>query len=334
MSKSYKKICKDIQENPFVFKLSYEDAKGILEDPNVPQDIKDNIIDRREQLPTTNENVIDYMKKKSDRNLLQTKFDDLGGFIFAIYKNLDIMYSDDILSQVDKARLLLLATYINYNDNKIVYPNGKSITRSHLSGLLRVSEDRVRIFMNKMKELELISISDSKELYISKDLFFKGTADKQLYNNEYIGYSRIFINTYQYLYESLDKRKVKYLGIIYNILGYINFYHNVLCVSGITESDYKKLKVMTLNELYILCTNNTDATSQAIGKFKRGLAGIKLDNNQPLFAFVKTDDVDKILINPYLTYKSSNIDTFTETLKIIFENNTSDNSKKIKRSKK
>ena len=332
MSKSYKKICKDIQENPFVFKLSYEDAKGILEDPNVPQDIKDNIIDRRGLLPTTNESVIDYMKKKSDRNLLQTKFDDLGGFIFAIYKNLDIMYSDNVLSQLDKARLLLLATYINYNDNKIIYPNGKSITRSHLSGLLRVSEDRVRIFMNKMKELELIKISDTKELYISNDLFFKGTADKQLYNNEYIGYARIFINTYQYLYETMDKRKLKYLGIIYNILGYINFYHNVLCLEGITEQDENKLKVMTLEELYTICTNKETYTPSALSQFKSGLAGIKLDNKQPLFAFVKVDKVDKILVNPYLTYKSSNIDTFTETLKVIFNNNT--NGKKIKSNRK
>ena len=332
MGKSYKRICKDIQENPFVFKLSYEDAKGILEDPNVPQDIKDNIIDRRDQLPTTNENVIDYMKKKSDRNLLQTKFDDLGGFIFAIYKNLDLMYSDDVLSQLDKARLLLLATYINYNENKLVYPNGKSITRSHLSGILRISEDRVRIFMNKMKELELIKISDAKELYISNDLFFKGTADKQLYNNEYIGYARIFINTYQYLYETMDKRKLKYLGIIYNMLGYINFYHNVLCLEGITEQDENKLKVMTLEELYNICNNKTDITPQAISKFKIALSGIKLDNGQPLFAFVKVDKVDKILINPYLTYKSSNIDTFTETLKVIFNNNT--NGKKIKKSRK
>lgn len=249
-----------------------------------------------------------------------------------IYKNLDLMYSDDILSQLDKARLLLLATYINYNDNKLVYPNGKSITRSHLSGLLRISEDRVRIFMNKMKELELITISDSRELYISKDLFFKGSANKQLYSNDYIGYTRIFINTYQYLYDTMDKRKLKYLGIIYNMLGYINFYHNVLCLEGITEQDENKLKVMTLNELYTICTNKETYTPSALSQFKSSLSNIKLDNGQPLFAFVKVDKVDKILINPYLTYKSSNIDTFTDTLKIIFNNNT--NTKKIKRDRK
>lgn len=329
---NYKKICEELSRRPYQSNMTQNELIEFLNDPEVPEKYKQNIIDIRDKLPAANENVYKFLEYKKDKQILQTKFDDLGGFIFAIYKNLDLMYSDDVLSQLDKARLLLLATYINYNENKLVYPNGKSITRSHLSGILRISEDRVRIFMNKMKELELIKISDAKELYISNDLFFKGTAGKQLYNNEYIGYARIFINTYQYLYETMDKRKLKYLGIIYNMLGYINFYHNVLCLEGITEQDENKLKVMTLEELYTICTNKETYTPSALSQFKSGLAGIKLDNKQPLFAFVKVDKVDKILVNPYLTYKSSNIDTFTETLKVIFNNNT--NGKKIKSNRK
>lgn len=319
MSKSYKRICKDIQENPYVFKLSYEDAKGILNDPNVPQDIKDNIIDRRDQLPTTNENVLKYMRNKEDRLKLQDEFDALGGFVFTIYKRLDSLYDNNTLTIEDKAKILLLATYMGY-DNKVKYKNNIPILKQQLGLILRIGDRATRNFLNKVTKLGIVEINKDKEIILNNNLFIKGNTQNIKIDSKDFGYIRVFINSYQYLYENIPTRKLKYLGIIYNILGYVNFYHNVIVKNNPEEKDISKVEPMTLREMLTVCGYKEDMSPSTESGIKKILLNIKLKNNMPLFAIVHTDNKTKILINPYVTYASSNINTWNSTLELIFKN--------------
>ncbi|MGL4801977.1 MAG: hypothetical protein ACRC18_06900 [Cetobacterium sp.] len=315
-------IIDKLTSNPYFMELTKEEYQIMQQD----EDLKSKVFDFREKLNAKklSDGQKNYLAKRKEQTELQNEFNDLGGFVFLVYQRLSVMFDDTVLSPEDKARVLLLTTYMGY-DNKIKFNNSNPILKSHLPIILRVNEKTSRNFINKIESLNIISIVD-KEIILNEHLFIKGvtSSNKNIKNNDF-GYTRLFVNSYQYLYENLPKSKLKYLGFVYNILGYINFHHNVIVKTNPNEKDISNIEPMTFNEMLVICGYKEDMLPAAKSRLKRAILGIKLSNDTPLFALVDTDNITKILINPHVVYASSNINTWTSTLEIIFMQN-----KKIK----
>lgn len=309
-------IIDKLTSNPYFMELTKEEYQIMQQD----EDLKSKVFDFREKLNAKrlSDSQFEYLEKRKQQTELQNEFNDLGGFVFVVYQRLSIMFDDNVLSQEDKSKLLLLSTYICYNENTLRFDNGRHIKTEHLPAILRISRQATHSFLKKMKELTILEI-ENDNIHMSKDLFYKGEIKDMLSSNSEFGYTRIFVNSYRYLYETLDKRKLKYLGILFNVFGYMNFYHNVLVLDDASEIDTDKLIPMTFDDLCKICNRKDNMTRSAKSKFKIALSNIKLENGSTLFAFVKVNGVDKILINPHVTYASSRIDTWNSTLKIIFK---------------
>lgn len=309
------KFIDDLVREPFLMKLTKEEYEIMQQD----DDFKNKVVDIRDKLKAKSitPGQLNYLEKRRKQTELQQEFNELGGFIFIVYQKLSSMFDDSVLTPEDKSKVLLLATYMGY-DNKIKFQNSNPILKSHLPIILRVNEKTCRGFVKKIEDLNIITIKN-KEIFLNENLFIKGevSSNKQIKDKDF-GYSRLFVNSYQFLYEDLSKPKLKYLGFLYNVLGYINFHHNIIVKSDPSEKDINKVIPMTFDELLVACGYGQDILPQSKSRLKKAILGIKLSNGTPLFALVDTDDVTKILVNPHVVYASSNIDTWTSTLKIIF----------------
>lgn len=118
-----------------------------------------------------------YLKLREEKS----KFDTLtGGFTFTMLDTLKELIADDTFTQADKARIMLLGTYVSYSDKGayLVYRNNKPITKSHLMQLLEMTrKGEFYSFYNKLLEAEIITevpTDNGIQLQWSSKYHFKG----------------------------------------------------------------------------------------------------------------------------------------------------------------
>lgn len=255
-------------------------------------------------------------KRKEELTQLEQYNQSLGGFIFAIYEySKEINKHEEILIQSDLTRLVLLATYINY-EGYLTYDNGNNITKKNMNNILSLSRSKFIKFYNKMTSLNIIKEVGGK-VQIDKEYFYKGDI-KKIKNvlKEDKTYTRIYINTFRELYNSCTTRQHKVLGLVYRIIPYINYEWNIICHNP-KEGDWKKSNMMNLGELAdILGYNNAT-------ELKRGLMKFKV-REQKVFGFFNTQKdtrTDQIVISPYVIYQGNNFERL-EYLRGLFEKNS------------
>lgn len=313
-----KRIIQDICMKPFYLELTKEDFELMKQDDKT----KDKAIDFRDKIccGDTDINVIEFIEKRRYQSELHDVFNSLGGFVLIKHNKLRVLIGDERLSQEDKSKILLLATYMK-RDNILRFDNNIKVKLKHIPELLGVSRQATHTFLTKVKELGIIISNEDGSFSMSEDLFCKEKQDNNTNETCEFEYSKVFTDTYRKLYESIDKRKIKCLGVLFSVLGYINLHYNVLVRNkdSILEINYNNIDTMSYDEMYALCNNKSNVEKSTKIRFKYGLDGIKLENGENLFTFKKHYGKELIFINPNVVYSSPDVNTWLSTLEIIYE---------------
>jgi len=217
-----------------------------------------------------------------------------GGFVFLFYKTLqNINEYLPNLNKSDLARLLYLTTYVSYEDNKIVYDNGRKIDDNELMKLIKYgSKKRFKEFINKLIENKYMSICDEGYHYLSYKICKYGKLDKSIKNSD-INYIRLFRNIVRELFEGCNSRQLGRLSLIYSVLPYVSLEYNIVCHNPL-EKESKLLQPMPICELGKLLGYSDEQ------KFRQSMYDCKI-NDQSVFGFLLMDNDRRSLrtiVNP------------------------------------
>lgn len=162
----------------------------------------------------------EYFKNKTDLGKMES---DLGGF-YMLYYNKRLF--DGLISQTHIARIIYLATYIEYDTNKLVFhENGQKnipFTERDIKKILGI-KDRQTFYDFKKEVLDSdIMIIQDDGIYMSKKYFNKGKDNSNSY------FMKMYIDTIQQLYRQINTRQHKTLGYLFQLIPFIDYEFNII----------------------------------------------------------------------------------------------------------
>ena len=222
-----------------------------------------------------------------------------GGFLFLFYR---INYEMELynLNKSDIARLLYLSTFISYNDNKIVYDNGRHITDNALAAMLKLKDRQYKEYIKKLVTNNIL-ILDNNNKYLNEHICKSGALNiKQLQKNN-VQYIRLFKRTVRQLFELSNVRELNKLANVYMVLPYINLYTNIISYNPY-EKDTDLIQPMTIKDLA------TKLGYVKVDAFRKIMYKTIIDNEY-VFGFFLVDGAKnnmKVVVNPKIVYASNN----------------------------
>lgn len=243
-----------------------------------------------------------YFENREKSNNLSDKYKMYFKKFITSFNNLDDLEAKTI------SRLMYLATYTSYDNNILKFDNGKVMKKRDIYKVLNLASDTSRRLL-----IELISkgylIETDKGYQISKSIIHKGSDDERKLE-EHERYTRIFIQAMRKMYLSVTASQHKLLGYVFQMLPYVNIYHNILCHNPF-EKDLGKLEAINMIEfcrLLGLDDSNITRFRKNSEKVLFEFMGIK----QHFMCYIlSAEDENKnqgmIIINPNILYNTNEV---------------------------
>lgn len=218
-------------------------------------------------------------------------------FVFTIYDNTKKYLEQEKLKPGDVARLIVLATYMNY-DGKIMKTQRTSANKSDMRKIVRLNKyDKFNDFLRRVSSVNLV-FCENNEYYMNEEYFCKGKLSVLKNNNSAI---RVYCDTIQYLFENIKTSDIKRIGYLFQLIPYINYNYNIICWNP-NENNILDIKPMLIKDIQkILGVGN-----KGVAEIIKTLTGIKLKNNQPILGRFKLEidnRSDKLIVNPDVMYR-------------------------------
>ena len=189
-----------------------------------------------------------WTKFNRSKERLDNHAEDNGGFVFLFYENrnyLAMRYPE--LTPADTARLLYLATYVGYGTTRLEHDNGRPITRRQFAELTRLSASRHSDFVTKMSRNNILRVSNNA-VHLLEPIFYKGSVKEAPMSSGEARHIRLYIKTMRDLFENIDARSIGRLALIYDVLPFVHFEHNILTRNP-DEENFDDVVPMSLGEL-------------------------------------------------------------------------------------
>ncbi len=236
-----------------------------------------------------------YYSKKEKRLEMAQFNAEQGGFVFGIYE-IEKEYQAE-LSQQDIARLMMIATYLDYQ-GYLAHSNGKMIGKSELKKILGLSAKAFYDLYGRLIQLDVL-VEEGEEIRINQRYFVKGQLDSNEVQKKGLQYTRIYINGVRELYKACKSSQHKHLGVIFKLIPFIHQTLNIVCHNP-DEKDVYNVKPMTLGEFSKVIGYGSDNVS----RLKKELRAFEV-GGMKAFQFVESDADNrtrKIIVNPKIFY--------------------------------
>lgn len=217
----------------------------------------------------------------------------LDGFIWTNFTPLKTFKEKyEGLKESHYARLMYMSTFLIHDSEQIKTDNARPIKKKEIAGLIAASDRATRDFIRDVKKYGLLSIDDDNNVYLH-ELFTKG----RMKPGRGYTHTRMFRRTIRQLYEMVDGRGAKKLGVIFNVIPFIDFRINILCHNADEMvKDSSELVIMTLEEL-------ADKLGYADSRrLKDTLYSFKIDGNRLIHITKDQNDKSIIMVNPKFVY--------------------------------
>lgn len=239
---------------------------------------------------------IDMRKSKDAFNEWIAK--EYGGFCFFFYDMIDKGLKKQYI-----IRFLYLCTYMDYKNN-LLYGNAKGDDRymleKDLKEVLKLGKTETLNTKNILIANGLIKINENNNISIISDYCLKGTIPN---NKRKLDKIRIFKNAIQELYDKAKPSEHKKLGLLIELLPYINLKFNVVCENPECEL-WSEIIPISLTKLANLMGYSNNKTSTQ--KLKYGLFNI-IVNGEMAIMIHQTAKGAFVTVNPRTYYKGTTL---------------------------
>lgn len=236
-----------------------------------------------------NQKMQNALGEQEKLHFRKSQFADLGSYILLRVK----MIPDD-MSAADLGRLIYLSTYSDYH-NRLMLNEQRIMQRRDLPEVMNLKERKTRDFFREMLDKKYITEKNG-ELFITDNIIYRGEKKERRYNQK----MKLFIKTVRDLYKHLDSRRHGYLGLIVQLIPYVNRRYNILCWNP-EEQDVDQIKSLTITDVCKIVNRdpkNYDDLLEAITGLIFDVNGYK----QSACSCVSFDGGYRIIFNPRLMY--------------------------------
>lgn len=247
---------------------------------------------------------LDKRKSKEAFNFTVDRY--LGSFNFSHYKEvLELMKTDKgVFDGALAFRFIYLSTFMDFDNNlrfglKFRNKYREYMTERDLGEVLRLSRNHVTKFKQKMIKLNILSI-DKKSgiMHINSSFCHKGKLKNSLKGESV----RVFEKGIQEIYQNSLPKEHKRLGIMIQLLPYLNVQHNVLCWNP-EESEPKSINPLTIQDVCRIIGYEVKNARRLENELLQTTVGEKcmLMKHMKYHSMIYS-------INPKLFYKGNNIE--------------------------
>lgn len=264
-------------------------------------------------------------KKKNDFLFNEFQKMELGGFVFMIYNNIELLTKQLEIPLQDIPKLMYLSSYLNY-ENVLMVNQRNKMTKSNMKELLMLSRNQFSKFFNLIIEKEiLIEEKNDKQKYykLNENIFKKGeiTTDSMK--------TKMYINSVRFLYENTNTRMHSNLAIVFQLIPYVHKELNIICKNPYTDNR-ELINPFNINDICNALNINTDGVNaKNITRVKKQLYSLILEDGTRVIRSyrVDTNKTDKWVLNPkvvsnFIDYDSYN--NFNNTFDLLFNNSIAD----------
>ena len=236
---------------------------------------------------------INWLKGRDERSKM---FDSFGGFHFNSYEDvLQLKMRKQFLT-----RFIFVCTNMNYN-NKVVFGKAKGEEKlakeKDLQEILMLSEAETRRTKKALIENNLIIIEKDKTILVNKKFAVRGEIEERILLRSV----KIMRDGVQEIYKEAKPTEHTKLALLFELLPYVNFKHNIICRKP-KEEDITKVEAFTLYELAQLFNVNQT-------RLKNELFKIKVGGEDAVGLFTRSNSVH-IYINPRIYYKGNDKENY------------------------
>lgn len=247
------------------------------------------ILENEDDKNSKSEKVKEILEKKANQTEFQKELIDIyGSFYFNFYKRFDSKIEIQYI-----VRFLYLCTFLNYDN--YLSDGYRLIKEDKLEDILKLGRREYYKTKSVLIEHDLIKITDDNNILVNNKLCKKGKINK----TKSIEVVRMFKNAIKDLYEKSTPREHKKIGILIEMLPYINYKYNVVC-SNPEEQNIELVKPMTLKDICIKLGYSESYSS----KIKKKLLSMTV-NGKYVIKFSEIYTGKSIWVNPRVYYKGN-----------------------------
>lgn len=213
-------------------------------------------------------------------------------------------FGGDELQPATKARLIFLATFIEYDTGRLMRTQRTPIRWKDLPEVMGISQSEVYRFR---KEVAGSYITDRDGVLFAKDtVFFRGKFAQDREGR----YQQFFISAVRQLYRETPANRHKYLGYVFAMLPWINLEYNLLCHNP-EELDLANVEQITVAEFCKLIGYSEKNRTRLLRIYKS--ITFLANGKEECFCSFVTNGADmktaRIFVNPHILYKGSKIES-------------------------
>ena len=247
----------------------------------------------------------------------QFQKEEMGSFVFFVIDNMDKL--TNILNDSELVRYIYISTFTKSNGYLQVDNNLDYINKEKLEKLMNTNERTFSNFYNKLIENKLL-IEEPATNYIMKDgevvadgydetrlklqvdsqYAYKGKVPKHMK-----AYIRLYVNKIRELYLNTDGRSLRKLAIVYKLMKFISWKHNILCYNP-EESNVDMLQPLKIEDIL----DYLGYKKGNLYRFKNDFYSLKSGNDYIFMTLQKgTSDYLKstIVVNPKFMYAGNDL---------------------------
>ena len=205
-------------------------------------------------------------------------------------------------------RLMFLSTYVSYKDNILMYDNGVVFRKKDFGKVMGLSNNALRHFINEITNKGYL-IETEAGYKITLSLVHKGET-KLRPLDEHERFVKVYIQAMRKMYNSVTAYQHKFLGYVFQMLPYVNIYHNILCLNPY-EEDIDNIHPLSFSGMI----RDLGLSEHNIDHFRKTAERILFDINgeeQHFLCYVLNAEIDSkndgvVVINPNILYGESEI---------------------------
>lgn len=267
-----------------------------------------------QRLPTDKEQEArDKYKEKQEK--IKQKLDEgnyikqyYGSYYHFIYGNLSNYFGEGETMKLNYGcRYLRLACEMEYDTGKLVYSKPyKPLSEEQIIDSLKISErewQRTRKYLEDNGLLRYEGRGRDKIFYLNHEVVLKGELPMKKINLKNLGVTRVFIHSYSYMYDNLEKKERNTLFYLARLLPFVSVEYNVIC-SNPFEEDIDNIEPLSTGQICEIMGIEPEHFSTVMSK----LSKLKVNENYVLCKIV-VGEKSKYIMNPALFYQGNNRDS-------------------------
>lgn len=258
----------------------------------------------------------------------------LNGFVTVLYYNNQALFDEkrnpqEKISKANVTRLMMLATYVNY-ENYLIFDQTYNTIGEKLSGtqymtkkdiqqILNLKDTTFKQFFKETTKAKILQ-EDSGKFFLHRGYFYKGSI-KEHKNTLECNYTRIYIDTVRQVYNGSTNKQHKILTYVFQLIPCIHYSTNYLCKD--VASSHKEISYMNIQDISEFLGLSINKGSMS--RLKKDLMSIHIEyRGEKFYLFNEIEQsnatvkVQRFLVNPLLVTSMSSMDNIKKTIKKLF----------------